>query len=122
MIIFGVEGHAFINPAADSVIGVSGWIDMTIVRNVSVARQMKEVDVTTRASLYELTDMRITNAVIQLELPLDPADVGYQALETAYANKAPVTLAILSGQTDALDVRGPVGNVQHHGVRPRGES
>jgi hypothetical protein len=109
MIVFGIEGHAYLNSTPDSAIGAAGWIDLTIVRNVSVAREMKEVDVTTRASLYELTDMRLTNAVIQLELPLDPLDAGYQALETAYVNKASVSLAVLSGAITAYGSRGPVG-------------
>jgi hypothetical protein len=110
MIIFGVEGHAYLNPTPDSAIAAAGWIDLTIVRNASVARQLKEVDVTTRGNAaYEATDVRLTNAVIQLELPLDPANAGYQALETAYVNKAPVSLAVLSGAIAAYGARGPVG-------------
>src|SRR5450756_987480 len=93
MIVFGIEGHAFVNPTPDSALGAGGWIDMTIIRNITVSRQKKEVDVTVRRSTYVLTDMKLIQASLQVELPLDIADTGYQALETAYATKTPVSLS-----------------------------
>lgn len=93
---FGIDGKLYF--CAAGIGGTPTWTELSGVKNVTLNVQGKEVDVTTRASGgFALADIALMDASIEFEMPLDPADTGYQAVETAFFGRALVGMAVMSG-------------------------
>jgi predicted secreted protein len=102
---FGIDGKLYYCVAG--IGGTPTWTELSGVKNVTLNVQGKEVDVTTRASAgFALADIALMDASIEFDLPLDPADTGYQAVETAFFARSLVGLAVMSGGVTVAGSRG----------------
>ena len=102
---FGIDGKLYF--CAAGIGGTPTWTELSGVKNVTLNVQGKEVDVTTRASGgFAAADIALMDASIEFEMPLDPADTGYQALETAFFGRALVGMAVMSGDIETAGSRG----------------
>jgi len=101
---FGIDGKLYYSTAG---IGTPTWTELSGVKNVSLNVEGKEVDVTTRASGgFALADIALMDASIEFEMPLDPDDTGYQAVETAFFARSMIGMAVMSGGVAVAKSRG----------------
>jgi hypothetical protein len=102
---FGIDGKLYYSTAG---IGATPtWVELSGVKNVTLNVQGKEVDVTTRASGgFAAADISLMDAAVEFEMPLDPTDTGYIALETAFFARSLVGMAVMSGGVAAAGSRG----------------
>jgi hypothetical protein len=85
----------------------TGLVEMTCVRDVNLGDAMGEADGTTRASQgYKLTLPALQELDIDLSIPWQPADAGFQILRAGYYARTTVALAILDGPSTQSGVSG----------------
>jgi hypothetical protein len=102
---FGFDAKLYY--CAAGIGGTPTWTELSGVKNVTLNLQGKEVDVTTRANGgFTATDIALMDASIEFELPMDPADAGYQASETAFFGRSLLGLAVMSGNVVTPGSRG----------------
>ena len=59
---------------------------------------------------FALADIALRDASIEFEMPLDPDDTGYQAIETAFFARSVIGLAVMSGGVTTAKSRGLVAD------------
>jgi len=102
---YGIEGKLFY--CAAGIGGTPTWIEAAHLKNVSAAIDGKEVDLTTRANGgFEATGVALLSAAIEADMPHDPTDADYIALETAFFAKSTIGVAVMSGAIAAAGSRG----------------
>ena len=102
---FGIDGKLYF--ATGGIGGTPAWSELSGVKNVTLNVQGKEVDVTTRANGgFAAADISLMDAAIEFEMPLDPTDTGYQALETAFFARSLLGMAVMSGGITVAGSRG----------------
>ncbi len=81
--------------------GIGGsptWTELTNVKNVSLALQTGEADVTTRGnSGWKATAATLKEGSIEFEMVWDTADTGFTAIKNAYFGNTHIGLAVMDG-------------------------
>ena len=74
------------------------WTEFDKAREVTLALEKGEIDVTTRANAgWEATAGKLKKASIEFQMPSDPADAGYLAFENCYHSGAVIGIACMDG-------------------------
>jgi hypothetical protein len=71
--------------------------EISAIRNVTLNLSIAEGDGSSRASLWKLVVMALGEADIDIELPWNPTDTGFQQFAKAFFGRTPMALAILDG-------------------------
>lgn len=87
------------------------WVELDIVKDVTLGRTFDEVDQTTRRSAKRKeTDQGLEDNSLEFQIAYEPADPGYLALEAAYSGRLPIAMAVMGGNIETAGTRGLAGN------------
>ena len=92
----GMEAKLYF--CAAGIGGSPTWTELTNVKNVSLALQTGEADVTTRGnSGWKATAATLKEGSIEFEMVWDTADAGFTAIKNAYFGNTLIGLAAMDG-------------------------
>lgn len=80
--------------------------EMTCVRNVTLNDSSSEGDGSSRASIAKLVVLALDEYSVEIEIPNNPSDSGFQALRNARVNRSVISLAILDGPSTTVGSQG----------------
>lgn len=85
--------------------------EMANVKDVTLNLESGEADVTTRANQgWRATAPTLRECTAEFEMLWKPGDAGFEAVKTAFLSAGTLRLAVLTGDLDAADSEGPVGD------------
>lgn len=82
--------------------------NLSIIRNVDLVLKDSEADGTVRSSggwKYSMNALR--EASLEMEIPWQPSDSGFQALQTAYLGRQTIAMVALDGSIATSGSQGP---------------
>jgi hypothetical protein len=92
----GMEAKLYF--CAAGIGGTPTWTELTNVKNVSLALQTGEADVTTRGnSGWKATAATLKEGSIEFEMVWDTTDAGFTAIKNAYFGNSLIGLAVMDG-------------------------
>ena len=101
----GMEAKLYF--CAAGIGGSPTWTELTSVKNVSLALQTGEADVTTRGnSGWKATAATLKEGSIEFEMVWDTADAGFAAIKNAYFGNSLIGLAVMDGSIIAAGSQG----------------
>jgi len=82
------------------------WSEITCVKDVTFNAPDGEIAAPSRASVFQLTLLSLTDASINLELVHAPSDDNFSALRSAKTGRTSVELAIMDGDIETVGSHG----------------
>ncbi|HUS97570.1 MAG TPA: hypothetical protein VMX97_12590, partial [Hyphomicrobiaceae bacterium] len=95
---YGLDAKIYYDAAgvADDV-----WTELTRAREVTLGSEIAEVDLTTRANGgWEAAGGKLRKGSVELQIPWDPADAGFETFEDAYFGDTVLGIACMDGDID----------------------
>ena len=84
----------------------SNLVAMPIVRSVNLGLSTGEANGTTRATTWELSLPALFKNELEFEIPWQPTDAGFMALQTAFFGRTSIALAVLDGDKATIGSQG----------------
>lgn len=100
---FGWEAKLYYNAA---LYDAPDWREIDLVRASSLSLPRDEVEATKFGSQWKASLASFMAASVELEIPWDPSDEGFNALLTAYIRNETIELAVVDREIDDADVQG----------------
>lgn len=87
--------------------GSPTWVEVKIVKDVTIPLEDEEADATTRGALgWEQIEPAIRKSGLEFQIVWDSADTNVQAILTAYLNRTKLDLAALDGAASGEGAQG----------------
>lgn len=92
----GMEAKLFYKAGGQG--GGGSWTELTNVRDVTLALETGEADVSTRANLgWRAKAATLKEASVEFEMVWDTADAGFTVIKDSFFNHTPIGLKVLDG-------------------------
>lgn len=106
--LLGMNAKIYQGPAESEL---SSLTEMGNVKDVTLTLEAGETDISTRGnSGWRATAPTLRECTVEFEMLWKPGDAGFEAVKTAFLSAGTLRLAVLTGDLDAADSEGPVGD------------